>query len=99
MIEGLKVTVTGSDLIVLCANRAAHLEDRAKTLKEQLPTLDSLQVPNTSNRPGDDAREKIKRHTFQAAEMRFISQHIEPEEQYRLSDHDLVKIGIGDRGW
>jgi hypothetical protein len=99
MIEGLKVTITGLELQKLCAERSGHHSNKAQILREQLPTLDSLQVPNTSNRPGDDARTKIKSHEFKAAEMCFIAAHIVPEETYVLDDNDLLKLGIADRGW
>ena len=98
MIEGLKVIVSAEELKGLCKARAAYHADRAKQYEAQLETLKSLNVANTSNRPGDDAEHKITTHKALAAELEFISAHLSPLE-YLLNSGDLVKLGVSYRGY
>jgi hypothetical protein len=69
MIEGLKVTIKAPELQALALKRAEHYAEKSAALRKQLPTLDELDVPNSSNRPGEDARKKIENYESQAAEL------------------------------
>ena len=99
MIEGLKVTISGEELHKLCLSRAEYHAKRAKDYEATLATLESLNVPNTSNRPGDDAKNKIEHHKSLAAELEFIGRHIAMEERFLLDASDLHKLGIAYSGY
>jgi hypothetical protein len=94
MIEGLKVTIGTAELQLLCMTQAQCHVNRAEDYRKNLATLEALNVANTSNRPGDEAKEKIKRYEAQAAELDFIAMHLVPNEQYLLDSSDLARLGI-----
>ena len=99
MIEGLKVTIKAPELQTLALKRAEHFAEKASALRKQLPTLDELDVPNSSNRPGEDARKKIENYEAQAAELCFVANHLDNSESYLLDNADLHKLGVSYRGY
>jgi len=99
MIEGLQVTLGAEELKVLCRKQAEAHAARAKQYEESLSTLESLDSPHKSSRPGDEAKETIARHLHQAAELEFIADHLDAKETYLLSDSDLRKLGVAYRGY
>lgn len=94
MIEGLKVTVSGTELKQLALARAKFHAEKAATLKGQLSTLDSLDMTGKSMDPAREARDKIENCNRQAAELQFIAEHLTDGETYLLESSDLVKLGI-----
>jgi hypothetical protein len=104
MIEGLKVTIAGTELVTLCESRAKYHDSRAgfyAAQKEALPDIDE-NVPtfsNVSKRPQDMMQERIASHNAEAAELRFLAAHIKTDESYLLGREDLSKLGIVQRGY
>ena len=97
MIEGLKVTVDGKELVTLCKDRVRHHLERARTYQEQIVSMKQAAIEGMAYTNGDPIRaleEKRVQHESEAAEMQFISDHIDAAQTYLLNREDLVKLGI-----
>jgi hypothetical protein len=97
MIEGLKVTIGGTELADLCGKRAAHHRKRAKVYAEQAANLTAAQIEGMTYSNGDPRRalnDQQHEHEASAAEMEFIENHIVLNEQYLLDRDALYKLGI-----
>lgn len=97
MIEGLKVTISGTELADLCGQRADHHAERERVYAEQIASMESAKIEGMQYTGGDPVKalaDKRAQHASEAAEMRFISEHVEPEESYLLARADLYKLGI-----
>lgn len=100
MIEGLKVTVNGHEVITLCENRAAHHRERAKVYADQVTSMEKNQIEGmnySGGNPLDNLRQKQEQHEDSAAELDFIAKHILPAETYLLDREALHKLGISQR--
>ena len=95
MIQGLKVTITGTELRELCHARAKHHRERMAVYQTQLHSVQELQIEGThSGNPAKALEEKRAQHEAQAQEMEFIGSHIDTSETYLLDNSDLQKIGV-----
>lgn len=98
MIEGLKVTVEGRELVELCDRRAKHHRDRVAVYRNQVTVMQENRIEGMHNTsagdPTQQLSEKAKNHEAEAEEMDFIADHIVKGEIYLLCREDLVKLGI-----
>lgn len=97
MIEGLKVTIVGTELRDLCTKRAEHHRDRSKVYGEQIAMMEKNEVEGMNYTGGDPKRalaDKQTEHDSQAGEMAFIAAHIDLSENYLLDSQALVRLGI-----
>ncbi len=97
MIEGLKVTVEGSELGELCESRAVHHESRAETYAKQIVSMNEDKIEGMNYTNGDPVKtleDRKSHHEGEAAELRFIAGHLVATEQYLLERSDLQKLGI-----
>lgn len=99
MIEGMRVTVNGKELILLCKNRAIHHLERAEKYQLQIVSMKQNMLEggmtNSSSRdPVKDLEERRSQHESEASEMEFTANHILAEEEYLLGRDDLVRLGI-----
>ena len=97
MIEGLKVTVLGTELKQLCLQRAAHHSQRAASYENQIKSLEEAKVGNMKYSGGDPVKtlkDKQFEHLAGVAELSFIADHLRLEEWYLLDRQDLAKLGI-----
>jgi hypothetical protein len=98
MIEGLKVTVDGKELVEICDRRAKYHRDRAAVYRNQVQVMQENRIEGMHNTSAGDPTaqlsEKAKTHDADAEEMDFIADHIVKAETYLLSREDLVKLGI-----
>lgn len=97
MIEGIVVTLSGTELKKLCQDRAAHHHKRAKVYAEQIKgmkrnNIEAAQV--TGGDPVANLASRMDRHTDDAAEMEFVAGHLDLKEKYRLERDDLSRLGI-----
>lgn len=102
MIEGLKVTINGAELVKLCEQRAEHHRQRAATYESQREQFEANQIEGMGYSNGDPRRtmqEKASEHANDAAELEFIAKHLDPAERYLLDRNDLHKIGVCKRGY
>ena len=97
MIEGIKVTITGTELRDLCLARAEHHVNRQNAYTQQLESMKFNQIEGMSYTNGDPIKsleDKRLEHANAGAEMLFISKHLKPDEEYLLDRNDLFRLGI-----
>lgn len=89
MIEGLKLTFSGEELRTLLEARVGHHErcaDRWDRERQRTPEEQSEDSPLL---PESMCENESERHVWRAAVLRFIRDHLEPGETYRLCATDL----------
>lgn len=97
MIEGLKVTIVGTELRELCTKRAEHHRQRAKVYAGQKASMEENEIGEMTYSNGDPKRvlkDKQTQHESEAGELDFIAAHLVADEQYLLDSSALVKLGI-----
>jgi hypothetical protein len=99
MIEGLKVTVPGPELVAMCLRHAEFHESRVAFYlgqKEALPEIDeeTPDFSNVSKKPREMMSERIKTHKAEAQELRFYAKYLKAGEDYLLDRSDLSRLGI-----
>lgn len=97
MIEGLKVTVTGVDLIGLCRARADYHRERSEKYTQQIEAMKKDRIEGMNYTNGDPVKaleERRATHDSEYGELVFIADHIDKSESYLLGREDLVKLGI-----
>ena len=97
MIEGLKVTINGPELVKLCTDRATHHENRAATYARQIDSMKEDAVEGMQYTNGDPVKNlegRMSHHQRESSELTFIAKHIDKSEQYLLERQDLEKLGI-----
>jgi len=102
MIEGLLVTISGSELRALCIKHALHHRERAKIYASQNTSLEENKIEISDAMAfGSDPKRALKAkrewHESEADELDFIAAHLMHGEQYLLDRDDLAKIGISQR--
>ena len=102
MIEGLKITIEGTELKELCAKRAQHHLERSVAYAGQLASMEKAEIEGMQYSGGDPKRalrDKKEQHDAEASEMDFIAAHIVTSETYMLDKDALYKLGISKRGY
>lgn len=97
MIEGLNVTIVGTELKELCTKRADHHRARAKVYADQQASMEANEIGEMTYSNGDPKRmlkDKTQQHESEAGELDFIAAHLVADEQYLLDSSALVKLGI-----
>lgn len=97
MIEGLKVTVNGAELVLLCKERAIHHLARAEKYQLQIVSMKQNAIEGMNYTNGDPVKaleDKRSSHESEASELQFIADHLVITETYLLCRDDLVKLGI-----
>lgn len=96
MIEGLHVTVSGTELAGIISVRVSDLRARAGKLakfREQTETLrDEINI--NSNVSKVDPEQAIGQLREEATELEFLAAHLVPTETYQLDHDDLRRIGV-----
>ena len=100
MIEGLKVTVAGTEVAELATKQASFHRERQAFYKGQLD-LYSGQIQNMAGvqyssmqDPRQAAQQKHSEHENKALHLEFIASHLRADEQYLLESKDLQVIGV-----
>lgn len=99
MIEGMRVTVSGKELVLLCKNRAIHHLERAEKYQLQIVSMKQNMIEGgmTNTSSGDPVKSLENRrdsHESEAAELTFTADHLVADETYLLGRDDLMKLGI-----
>lgn len=110
LIIGLHVDVPGAELKDLLDGRLRHHEQRLTGYQKQFEDMRKLtqeldeeaaKITKTSMRsPLESIEEAIRKHQNQMVYYRFMASHVNIQAIYRLSEADLVRLGIqADRGY
>jgi hypothetical protein len=102
MIEGLKVTVDGTELTKLCLARSEYHRKRAEVYAGQHASMEANEIEGTGYSGGDPKRalkDKRELHEAEAGELEFIAAHLDQSERYLLDAAALMKLGISRRGY
>ena len=102
MIQGLKVTLTGDKLAVLCTKRAEYHQGRERVYAEQVENMRKAHVEGMNYTGGDPKaalQAKAQEHANEASAMAFIAENLDRSESYLLDNQDLHRLGIVQRGW
>ncbi|MFZ4596415.1 MAG: hypothetical protein ACOYOF_19320 [Verrucomicrobiaceae bacterium] len=104
MIEGIIVTIPGTELQQLCQTRTTHHRERVTAYAQQIQSMKDNDIEGMNYSGGDPLRnltDRMGQHEDEAREMEFIASHIDLAESYRLSRDDLSRLGIckGRGGW
>jgi hypothetical protein len=97
MIEGLKVTIATKELRELCLKQAEFHAQRQVTYAENAKNLEDAEIEGMNYSGGDPKkalRDKETQHANSAAELRFIADHLAPDETYLLDGSALTRLGI-----
>ena len=98
MIEGIKITIQGSELAQLCRNQALHHRRRVEFWEKQLRDECAAPIDVMASLSGVDqkrvAGRKISEHRFHATELEFIAEHLENSETYQLTRSDFGFLGL-----
>jgi len=98
MIEGLKVTVLGSEVAELAIGHAAYHRERAEAYSAQAVKMEGIEIEPSKFTSGGDPCEQLKSkkkgHEGAAQELDFIAAHLKLAEEYLLDVHDMHKLGI-----
>jgi len=94
MIEGFKLTVSGKELKTHFLERAKHHHGRAAWYAQQRGQFADAPTAQMSNDPVQGLKDAGKRHEQREAVFAFYAEHVEQDQQYRLSDHELQQLEL-----
>lgn len=104
MIEGLQIDVSSTELREMLLGRLEHHKKKIEAYESQEKQLaelekkladDAEQVSKVSNAgPLTSVQQALKKHRDQVIYYRFMAEHVVPNETYRLTDADLVRLGV-----
>lgn len=102
MIDGLTVTVPGTEVRELCLKSAEHHRERAQAYAGQLASMEKNEIEGSMHYSGADPKRslkgKLEEHESEAAELDFIAKHLVLTEQYLLDSLALSRLGIARKG-
>lgn len=99
MIEGLKIDVSSTELEEHLSKRVEYHTERAEFYGLQVQNLKAggVGILAQSNDPVSSLEGSEKSHQDKAAFYRFMKDHVIPDETYRLTEQDLVRLEIVSR--
>lgn len=100
IIEGLKIDVSGEELIGHMKKKSREHLDKSKQYQKQASDVSALQ-PSTgqTNDPASSLQASAREHLQKAELFDFIAQHLDPRVSYRLSEQDLIRVEIILNRW
>jgi hypothetical protein len=98
MIDGLKVTIKGSELKELCLKQSQYHRNRADALQKQIDAGVAEDDPSCSNFRRDAGQRK-KNEMESASLMRFAAEHFDATAEYLVAFSDLSNIGVERSMW
>lgn len=100
VIDGLKVTVKGTEVVELAKKQAAFHADRAAFYGKQIELYEGVQdsatgLQYTSHQdPKSAAQQKQTEHAGKADQLHFIATHIKADAEYMLGNDALATLGV-----
>lgn len=89
-IDGLKLTMSGYELLSLLGDRIEHHETTAEWWIRQAARTPEEQTDDEPLLPEHLCRNEADRHTWRARVLRFIRAHVEATDMFRLGPDDLA---------
>lgn len=89
MIDGLKLTMSGEELRTLLADAVTRHEERASHWTNETQRTQEGETEDAPLLPQHICENEAERHTWHAAVLAFIRDHVDTGETYRLSVVDL----------
>lgn len=109
MIEGLHADVTGTELKTMLEGRKKYHEDKRAFYERQRIEIEKAEraladeaksMGKTHTRsPLEAVDDALRKHDAQIIYYTFMAAHVNLSETYRLSDHDLVRLGVTSERW
>jgi hypothetical protein len=101
MIVGLQMDFTTDELKAHFTAKAEEHEAKAEAYGKQIKGLNEINDPESqnSNDPRRGLGDSRRNHAMKAQRYRILADHLVPSEIYRLSNADLMEIGMIERGW
>lgn len=99
MIEGLIVTLEALELRGLCQSRADFHRGRCDEYAKNLSALEASAIEGMNYTGGDPKRavkERMDTHRTEQYALQFIAGHLDMNQTYRLGNHDMKRLGIGN---
>lgn len=104
MIQGLFIDVPSTELKAMLEGRLKYHQDKVTMYRGQLEGLEKLEAgldeearrmgKTSTATPKDSMQQAIKKHSDQVVYYKFMSEHVVPNEVYRLGDNELARLGI-----
>lgn len=94
MIDGLKVTIPGAELLMLCNDRIAMYKDRAEKARLKLNELG-----NSFSNDASESLRRLRTSDNQVQQLEFIAKYLDTAETYRLGEDDLRVLGLKTHGY
>jgi hypothetical protein len=99
VIEGLRIEIGSAEIQEHLRERASYHRERRRFYERQVASLreGGLRAGRVSNDPVGSLQESANRHGEREAFLRFMAEHIVPNETYRLTEQDLIRLEIVSR--
>jgi hypothetical protein len=102
MIEGVKIDISTDELKDHLSERASYHQEKQAFYEGQVESLKAGHVGEMdkgaiSNDPVSQLEGSARRHKETAALFQFISDHLVPNEVYRLEERDLTRLEVLSR--
>ena len=104
MITGLFVDVPSAELKSMLEGRLKYHQNKVDAYTSQLEGLEKLesalgeeakQLGKTSTAtPKENMLQAIQKHANQVIYYKFMTEHVIPNETYRLGENDLTRLGV-----
>jgi hypothetical protein len=97
VIEGLRVDLTSEELTTHLHLRGVKHAEKAAEYEKQVVAVSELQpASGASNDPVQSLRMSAQQHRAKAALFDFLAKHIVPNETYRLSEQEFIRLEFVD---
>jgi hypothetical protein len=100
MIEGLKITVPGTEVAKRLSERAAYHRTRKGEYEQRVKTLEQAGVEQREARlssysdPLREARDGVQRHDEKANEYEYLARFVDVNQTFLLDTSDLARMGV-----
>jgi hypothetical protein len=101
MIQGIQIDFTTEQLREHLADRIGYHETKASWYAQQTASLREGMTanPGMTADPIRALEESRKDHAKRASTLTIIRDHLVPSETYRLTEGDMSRVELIDRGW
>ena len=104
MIQGLYIDVSSDEIRTMLQDRLKYHQGKTSFYKEQLAKMQQIDkalgeeartIGKTSSAsPTESLESSVRKHENMTLYYKFMSEHVVPNETYRLGDGELQRLGI-----